>query len=118
MPVTKTKTLADQKYHIICKLLEIAKNCEQKELSVYDYILLFSLFTWKIDIDCQEARDLEKYYQKSINCELNFETVDSFDKYVDFIKNKVLTAKKPLKKSEIDNNMSEQKQKSKCCDIQ
>lgn len=114
IPVTKTKTLIEQKYYIIYKLLEYAKDHEQNELSVYDYILLFSLFTWKIDIDCQEARNLEEYYQKSINYEVNYKEGDFyFSNYLDFINNKVTKSKKPLKKSEIDKSMSEQKQKSK-----
>lgn len=80
--VTQLDTLNNQKYYIVRYLFDfLHRQTKFPILEFQDVCLVWSLLPWKIDADCQEARNLEEYIKNAINCNLQKYAYDSRKDY-------------------------------------
>lgn len=130
--VTKLDTLNNQKYYIVKYLFDyLYRQINFPQLGFQDFCLVWSLLPWKIDADCQEARDLEEYINNMIQTNLKKYTFDStahytFKNYAHYIINTINKAQQPLDPDSIKEHLEHNAKQSRnggtpeggCCTIQ
>lgn len=125
----KVDTLIQQKYSVVYKMLKCLRDCGKESISNDDVFLIFSLLSWKINVDSKEARDLEEYLNKSIELHLLSYDYENNDLrfYAKYVIEKVHPSSSLLNQNDLDKNFSKFASKSikegsstcsACCDIQ
>lgn len=123
------KTLIQQKYSLIYNMLNCLRDCGKDSFCNDDIFLIFSLFTWHLNVNSQEAKNLEDYLVKSIKLHLDFYDFETNDLkfYAKYIVDQVNQSKNPLNQDELNKNITKFSSKSlktekstcsACCNIQ